>query len=72
MPSYHYLYSDVPKWLVHDRKHVIGFSADAKRFDVAVTRANAFLIVVDSPRVLASDEKSDYHSCDFVVIRAHG
>eukprot|EP01047_Picozoa_sp_COSAG01_P080761 COSAG01_NODE_15831_length_1295_cov_1.439799_2_plen_185_part_01 len=39
----------------HDRKHNIGFLVNPKRFNVAVTRAIALLIVVGDPRVLWHD-----------------
>jgi hypothetical protein len=39
-----------------DVKYSIGFLANPKRFNVAVTRAQALLIVVGNPRVLASDK----------------
>jgi len=44
--------------LSHDRKYNLGFVANEKRFNVAVTRAKALLIVVGNPRVLATDEKN--------------
>ncbi|KAF8586065.1 P-loop containing nucleoside triphosphate hydrolase protein, partial [Ramaria rubella] len=39
----------------HDVRHALGFVANARRFNVAVTRARALLIVVGDPRVLALD-----------------
>ncbi|XP_014676506.1 PREDICTED: probable RNA helicase SDE3 isoform X2 [Priapulus caudatus] len=58
-----------------DRKHNIGFLGNAKRFNVAVTRAQALLIVVGNPHVLAQDkhwrqllvysvENNAYTGCD--------
>eukprot|EP00536_Pseudo-nitzschia_multiseries_P004753 jgi/Psemu1/323598/estExt_fgenesh1_pg.C_820004 len=44
--------------LVHDKKYNLGFVANEKRFNVAVTRAKALLIVVGNPKVLATDEKN--------------
>jgi len=44
--------------LVHDRKYNLGFVANEKRFNVAITRAKALLIVVGNPRVLATDKKN--------------
>ena len=39
-----------------DAKHRLGFLANPKRFNVTVTRAQALLIIVGNPRVLASDQ----------------
>ena len=39
-----------------DRKHNLGFLDNPKRFNVAVTRAQALLIVVGNPKVLLVDE----------------
>ena len=45
--------------LIHDLKYNPGFVANEKRFNVAITRAKALLIVVGNPRVLmATDEKN--------------
>jgi len=38
-----------------DYKHNLGFLQNPKRFNVAITRAQALLIVVGNPQVLASD-----------------
>jgi helicase MOV-10 len=45
-------------YLQHDLKYNLGFVANEKRFNVAVTRAKALLIVVGNPRVLATDTKN--------------
>lgn len=47
---------DMTDVLGFDVHHNIGFVAHPKRFNVAITRAKALLIVVGSPTVLASDE----------------
>lgn len=44
--------------LEFDRKYNLGFVASKKRFNVAVTRAKALLIVVGNPRVLETDQKN--------------
>ena len=44
--------------LSHDLKYNLGFVANEKRFNVAVTRAKALLVVIGNPRVLASDKKN--------------
>ena len=44
--------------LSSDRKYNLGFVSNEKRFNVAVTRAKALLIVVGNPKVLATDEKN--------------
>ncbi|KAG7358960.1 DNA/RNA helicase, superfamily II, SNF2 family protein [Nitzschia inconspicua] len=44
--------------LSHDQKYNLGFVANEKRFNVAVTRAKALLIVVGNPDVLATDKKN--------------
>jgi helicase MOV-10 len=44
--------------LQHDLKYNLGFVANEKRFNVAVTRAKALLIVVGNPRVLETDSKN--------------
>ncbi|ESO83649.1 hypothetical protein LOTGIDRAFT_222500 [Lottia gigantea] len=40
-----------------DIRHVLGFLSNPKRFNVAITRAQAALIVVGNPFVLCQDEK---------------
>ncbi|WIA14327.1 hypothetical protein OEZ85_002857 [Tetradesmus obliquus] len=44
-----------PSYLEHDAKHRLGFVGNAKRFNVAVTRAQALLIVVGNPAILMQD-----------------
>lgn len=44
--------------LQHDLKYNLGFVANEKRFNVAVTRAKSLLIVVGNPRVLETDTKN--------------
>ena len=41
--------------LAHDLKYNLGFVSNEKRFNVALTRPKALLVVVGSPRVLATD-----------------
>lgn len=43
--------------LSHDQRYNLGFVASPKRFNVAVTRAKALLVVVGNPRVLSTDTK---------------
>eukprot|EP01033_Poteriospumella_lacustris_P016133 gene16133-11537_t len=54
-----------PELLEQDALFNLGFVGDRKRFNVAVTRAQALLIVVGSPRVLCGDEhwKALYEHC---------
>ncbi|KIP01837.1 hypothetical protein PHLGIDRAFT_112706 [Phlebiopsis gigantea 11061_1 CR5-6] len=42
-------------FLAYDMRHTLGFVADPKRFNVAITRAQSLLIVVGNPQTLALD-----------------
>jgi helicase MOV-10 len=44
--------------LQHDLKYNLGFVANEKRFNVAVTRAKALLYIIGNPRVLQTDAKN--------------
>jgi len=44
--------------LSHDLRYNLGFVANEKRFNVAVTRAKALLVVIGNPRVLQTDTKN--------------
>ncbi|TDL24436.1 P-loop containing nucleoside triphosphate hydrolase protein [Rickenella mellea] len=43
------------KFIDYDLKHDLGFVADPRRFNVAVTRAQALLIIIGNPLVLSLD-----------------
>ena len=43
------------QWLDFDTRHNLGFLDNPKRFNVAITRAMALLIIVGNPTTLASD-----------------
>uniref|UniRef100_A0A8C3U6B5 RNA helicase n=1 Tax=Catharus ustulatus TaxID=91951 RepID=A0A8C3U6B5_CATUS len=43
------------KVVIDDEKHCLGFLCNPKRFNVAITRAKALLIVVGNPHVLVKD-----------------
>eukprot|EP00957_Ditylum_brightwellii_P205986 15346285-Ditylum_brightwellii.AAC.1 len=42
----------------HDKKYNLGFVSNKKRFNVAVTRAQALLVIVGQPQVLATDKET--------------
>lgn len=44
-----------PDLIQHDIKHKLGFVASPKRFNVAITRAKALLVVIGNPAVLGRD-----------------
>lgn len=44
-----------PQFIELDERHNMGFVSSPKRFNVSVTRAQALLVVVGSPKVLATD-----------------
>lgn len=44
------------EYLGFDTKHKLGFVSNPKRFNVAITRAQALLIIVGNPYVLEQDE----------------
>lgn len=43
------------RYIEHDHKFKLGFLVNEKRFNVAITRAQALLIIIGNPKVLASD-----------------
>jgi len=45
-----------PEYVHIDNQYRLGFLADPKRFNVAITRAQALLIVVGNPRILIQDK----------------
>ena len=45
-----------PEYLEHDAKFNLGFLNDAKRFNVAITRAKALLVVIGNGNILCQDE----------------
>jgi helicase MOV-10 len=53
------------QYIEHDHRFKLGFLVNPKRFNVAITRAKALLIIIGNPRVLASDEHwaALLHSC---------
>jgi superfamily I DNA and/or RNA helicase len=44
-----------PEYLVADSEHRLGFLANPKRFNVAITRARGLLIVIGNPHILERD-----------------
>lgn len=52
------------KTFFHDNRQHIGFLSNEKRFNVAITRAKALLIVVGNPTILQTD-KSWWHLLKF-------
>ncbi|XP_055509037.1 LOW QUALITY PROTEIN: RNA helicase Mov10l1-like [Leucoraja erinacea] len=42
--------------LSEDKRHILGFLSNPKRFNVAITRAKALLIVVGNPHILLKDQ----------------
>lgn len=50
------------KTFYHDNRHHIGFLSNPKRFNVALTRAKALLIVIGNPTILQTDK----HWCYFL------
>ena len=50
--------SEPELYLDHDIRYNLGFIAHPKRFNVAMTRAKALLIVIGCPSVLALDKKN--------------
>lgn len=53
------------EFIQFDRRHKLGFVSNAKRFNVAITRSQALLIVVGNPFLLEKDEhwKALLHYC---------
>ena len=49
-----------PEYVSLDQTHRLGFLADPKRFNVAITRAQALLIVVGNPNILYQVGKIDF------------
>ncbi|KAF5285040.1 hypothetical protein FQR65_LT02352 [Abscondita terminalis] len=45
-----------PEFTIHDEKFHLGFLKNPKRFNVAITRAKALLIVVGNPNILQHDD----------------
>lgn len=44
-----------PEWLRTDQEYKLGFLKNCKRFNVAITRAKALLIVIGNPHILGQD-----------------
>ena len=49
-----------PEFVNLDLKHRLGFLADAKRFNVAITRAQALLIVIGNPHILCQVRREHF------------
>ena len=47
-----FLIRSSPEYVTLDHKHRLGFLADSKRFNVAITRSQALLIVIGNPHIL--------------------
>uniref|UniRef100_A0A7N8WR99 RNA helicase n=1 Tax=Mastacembelus armatus TaxID=205130 RepID=A0A7N8WR99_9TELE len=56
-----------PDYLEIDKEFNLGFVKNEKRFNVALTRAQALLIVVGNPRVLESDSTWKQYTAESVV-----
>ena len=74
-----------PDQLAADEKHALGFLKNPKRFNVAVTRAKALLVIIGNPFILARDPcwrraidyaktNGAYKGCDFSLddVRVNG
>lgn len=65
-----------PQYLTTDNQYRLGFLSNPKRFNVAITRAKALLIIVGNPHILSQDpswgdlltyalKKGCYTGCDY-------
>ena len=50
------------EWVTSDQRHNLGFLANPKRYNVAVTRAKALLIVVGNPLYVSQAHNSPGHA----------